>query len=77
MFWRSYYFGNWEYRKFYKFLLKILVYIVVGALTFGLFAILIPHYVYNIYGDYVLEFVGGTTAGIGLSFLVPYLCFRW
>ena len=74
--WTAYYYGKWIYKTVGNFFLKILVYIVVGCFTFGLFSILIPHFVKNLYGDYVLETFGGITVGIGLSFFVPYICFR-
>ena len=37
--WTAYYYGKWIYKTVGNFFLKILVYIVVGCFTFGLFSI--------------------------------------
>lgn len=74
--WSHYYFGFWAYRKKRNVVFKILIYIVLGFLTAGIFIIIIPHYVKNVYGRYVSASFGCVTAGMIVSFLTPYLALK-
>ncbi len=75
--WSHYYYGLWAYKKKRNIVFKILIYILLGFLTAGIFIIIIPHFVKNVYGRYISASFGCTTAGIIVSFLTPYLAMKW
>ncbi len=55
----------------------IIYYIITALLTAGIFAGLIPAFVYNFYGDYILMTFGLTLVGIAWTLVVPILAFRY
>jgi len=75
---RHYLAGRWDYKynKFKGFFLLILLYVITGILTAGIFALLIPAFIKNFYGDYLLMTFGLTLAGIGWTLIVPIVAFR-
>ena len=75
--WRAYFSGKWIYMKKRNIIFKILLYILFGGFFGGIFIVLIPHFIENIYAKYLIACFGGTTSAIGLIFLAPSVAMKF